>query len=596
MITLPTSIRWRLPLSYAAIALLVTLALGVILLTSLRRHYHQQELDYLTNNAQAISTRLVPLLEEGLPPKVLQSQVDSLAFLSQSRIRLLDAKQQLLADSGSPQQREVAAVSFEEEVNVEVERYPGSQFITQTVSISQGRKNYISFIAIQAVDQAGETHEDEGPAGGGLPDEPDVWFKSESGEGSAESPEGELALLPGATKIEEKILIKGGDKADFDRILIWKQEGAPEFPLFVSHFPTVGTPYGFELGTVQFGEAQRSDQIVSQAFYQDGTLLGYLELSEGPAYGRQVLWSVAWSWAMAGGIAVLLAMLVGWRISRQISAPLLALTGVTAQMAGGNLSARADTSQRDELGMLAHRFNEMAGQVEETVITLRRFVADAAHELHTPLTALRTNLELAAGHEADEPVRLLLKRATGQVVRLESLTNDLLDLSRLETKSVEVEYSPVPLNVLLAKVSELYASQAEQNGQTFSLDLPAEACQVWGNEFQLQRAVSNLLDNALKFTPKGGAIAAGLRPLPEEQQVELWVKDEGIGIPVDEIPHLFSRFHRGRNATHYPGSGLGLAIVKAIVEGHGGQVAAQSCSQGAYFSLRLPLMRQNLDR
>ena len=298
---------------------------------------------------------------------------------------------------------------------------------------------------------------------------------------------------------------------------------------------------------------------------------------------------------MAGGIAVLLAMLVGWRISRRISAPLLALTGVTSQMAEGNLSVRADTSQQDEVGLLAHRFNEMADQVEETVVALRRFVADAAHELHTPLTALRTNLELAAGHEANEPVLRLINRAAGQVARLETLTNDLLDLSRLETKSVEVEYSPLQLNDLLAKVSELYASQAEQQGQVFSLDLPSEACQVWGNEPQLRRAISNLLDNALKFTPKGGAIEVGLRPLPEEGQVELWVKDEGIGIPVDETPQLFSRFHRGRNATHYPGSGLGLAIVKAIVESHGGQVAAQSCPEGAYFTLRLPLMRQSLD-
>jgi hypothetical protein len=161
---LPASIRWRLPLSYAAIALLVTLALGLILLTSLRRYYHQQELDYLTNNAKAISTRLVPLFEIDLPPEVLRSQVDSLAFLSQSRIRLLDTNKQLLADSGPPQQREVAAFSFEEEVNVEVEQYPGSQLITQTVSISKGRRNYISFIAIQARDQAGETHEGDGPA------------------------------------------------------------------------------------------------------------------------------------------------------------------------------------------------------------------------------------------------------------------------------------------------------------------------------------------------------------------------------------------------------------------------------------------------
>jgi signal transduction histidine kinase len=565
---LPASIRWRLPLSYAAIALLVTLALGVILLTSLRRYYHQQELDYLTNNAKAISTRLVPLFEIELPPEVLRSQVDSLAFLSQSRIRLLDTNKQLLADSGPPQQREVAAFSFEKEINVEFGQDPWTQVLTQTMSISDSQRNYISFIAIQAIDQAGESEEDDGPA---------------------EPPEVGLPLLSEDLIVNKKVLITESGEANSDRFLIWRQEGMPEFPLFVSHFPTVGTPYGFEFGTEQLGEAQRSDQVVSHSFYRDGMLLGYLELSEGPAYGRQVLWSVAWSWAMAGVIAVLLAMLVGWRISRRISAPLLALTEVTSQMATGNLSVRADTSQRDEVGMLAQRFNEMADQVEETVVALRRFVADAAHELHTPLTALRTNLELAASHEDNEPVLRLINRAAGQMARLETLTNDLLDLSRLETKSVEVEYSPLHLNDVLARVSELYASQAEQGGQSFSLHLSPEPCHVRGNEPQLQRAVSNLLDNALKFTPKGGAIAVGLRPLPAEDQVELWVKDEGIGIPVDEAPQLFSRFHRGRNATRYPGSGLGLAIVKAIVESHGGQVTVQSCSRGAYFTIRLPL-------
>jgi two-component system OmpR family sensor kinase len=286
---------------------------------------------------------------------------------------------------------------------------------------------------------------------------------------------------------------------------------------------------------------------------------------------------------------VLLAAGVGWLISRQLSAPLLALTEVTASMAAGNLSVRAEV-KRDaprEVGLLAGSFNEMAEQVEETVLTLRRFVADAAHELHTPLTALRTNLELGSAEANPQP---FINRAQTQVERLETLTRDLLDLSRLETGASQTNFGPVNLNPLVQEVGELYASRAEQMGLTFSLELPEQPLAVSGNEAHLRRALSNLLDNALKFTSEGGSVWLGLRPLPAQNWAELWVEDTGLGIPATDVPQLFSRFHRGRNATAYPGSGLGLAIVKAITEGHGGQVAVENRLTGACFQVRLPLV------
>jgi signal transduction histidine kinase len=367
-------------------------------------------------------------------------------------------------------------------------------------------------------------------------------------------------------------------------------EMLPFPPDFISFVPAVRTPYGFGLNAEVAADGRRSDQVVSQPFYDaEGRLLGYAELSQGPAYGREIVESVAWVWAGASGIAVLLAAGVGWLISRQLSAPLLALTEVTATMAAGNFSVRAAVKHDAprELGLLARSFNEMAEQVEETVVTLRRFVADAAHELHTPLTALRTNLELA-GADAAQPA--FVERAQTQVERLESLTRDLLDLSRLETGAGSGNFAPVALNTLVQETSELYASRAEQMGLAFSLELPDWAATVRGHEAHLRRALSNLLDNALKFTPEGGAVKVGLRPAPEDNSVELWIEDTGIGIPGEDVPQLFSRFHRGRNAAGYPGSGLGLAIVKAIAEAHGGQVTAVNTGQGACFRLRLPVV------
>ena len=135
-------------------------------------------------------------------------------------------------------------------------------------------------------------------------------------------------------------------------------------------------------------------------------------------------------------------------------------------------------------------------------------------------------------------------------------------------------------------MSELYASRAEQAGVLFQFDAPHEPVIAKVNESQLRRVVGNLLDNAIKFTPETGVIRVGIKR--ESKSVQISVQDTGIGIPTEDLPHLFNRFRRGRNAAAYPGSGLGLAIIKTIVEGHGGQVMVESSPQGTCFSLRLP--------
>jgi len=275
------------------------------------------------------------------------------------------------------------------------------------------------------------------------------------------------------------------------------------------------------------------------------------------------------------------SLLIGLVLSRGISRPLVDLTKATRAMSAGDLSARVPVRYhyQGEARELAVAFNRMTGQVEETIVTLRRFVSDAAHEIHTPLTALRTNLELALDDE-------FVQRAQTQVERLEMLAEGLLNLSRIEAGTLAEAHAPVALIPLVQEVSELYASWAEQAGLTFDLTLPEISVTVQGDEAQLQRALGNLLDNALKFTPAGGTVSVGL--CQEGEWAELWVEDTGIGIPKDDLPHLFSRFHRGRNAAAYPGSGLGLAIVKAIVEAHGGRVRGENVEGGARFTMWLP--------
>ena len=158
----------------------------------------------------------------------------------------------------------------------------------------------------------------------------------------------------------------------------------------------------------------------------------------------------------------------------------------------------------------------------------------------------------------------------------------------LADKAIDVNAQGMCRTALVQETGEFYASRAEQKGINFHLHLPLQPLWVQGNDNQLRQAVSNLLDNAIKFSPPSGRVTVTLAE--EDGQALLRVADEGIGIPVEELPHLFSRFHRGLNAAAYPGSGLGLAIVKAIVETHGGNVGVESDGrdQGTVFVISLP--------
>jgi signal transduction histidine kinase len=547
------SIQWRLPISYAAIALLAAMSLGVVLLITLRSYYAQHELDYLKGNARAIGTVLVQVLEDS--PEDLKLQLDSFAFLSQSRIRLLNENGEILGDSGAPQPRNFVSIRYNEE------RTRGVQAETTTRFTERQVNGDIFVYSAPVSPYYLPPHGD-----GNVSYLPSIVFFNED----------QLTPAPSGTWEAEVV----DARADIMKL-------APR-PFTQQAIPAMGTIYGFNLGSRDMITIdRRSDQTVRSAIEDvDGKPVGYVELSEGPAYGMEIVDGVARAWAVASAVAIFLAAGVGLLISRRISAPLLALTDVTTRMTAGNLTARAQVESKDEVGTLAKSFNEMANRLEETITTLRRFVADAAHELHTPLTALRTNLELIVNENSESKRIAFVERAQAQVARLETLTNSLLELSRIESGEIKRDTVLIALNNLAQETSELYASQAEQKGIEFSLEMLDDDVHVWVNDGQLRRAIGNLLENAIKFTPPGGIVRLGLRR--QSNIIELWVQDTGIGIPADDLPQLFSRFHRGRNAFEYPGSGLGLAIVKAIVDYHNGQVSAENLSPGARLSLRLP--------
>jgi len=482
------SIRWKLTLSYAGIALLATLLLGLIMMGILTRYYAVRESNYLVETANELGLKYFSKTDLDLinkrteEPITIDDLLERFSFYVNAQIRVLDPKGEMLANSGLPQPQLDVRVSDEKEEGEEIYQ---KDF---TLARKDNRPFSSWLFSIQ-------------------PDE-----------------------LSGTT-IDE-----------------WDSQ-------------------------------QRSQQVVTQAFYDgDGILLGYVELSNGPAFGRDILGSVAWGWAVAALAAVFLAGAAGMWVSRRFSTPLESLARTTTQMAEGDLSARAEIEGQDEFGLLAKSFNTMAESIETKVTALRSFVADAAHGLGTPLTALRINLELI-DHE-DIP------SALEQVQRLDDLTRGLLDLSQLEALESEIQLKQVDLANLLQSIAEPYASRAEQAKLDFNLEIEDNLGKIPGDPAQLGTLIGNLLDNAVKFTPAGGEININLNE--EDGVIHLTVADTGIGIPDEDRLQLFSRFHRGRNTSAYSGSGLGLAIVKAIADRHQAKVEVESQSDSFVISIQFP--------
>lgn len=562
----PRSIRRRLSLSYVAIALIAALALGGVLLTTLRDYYAQREMQYLNDNAQAVSGIIAQLVAQNLSPGEIKLQIQNLSFLTQSRVRLLDASRRLVSDSGSPLlQRTLFLNASSGGMQADV-TYRYQTFGMPSLSgyvIDERIRKTDETVVVRA---AARLPEDS--AAPELNGEPPPFYSGEKVGMGVYGEQAESGVEP---------LPRFGQAAVAQR-----QSGSGQGDIFVM---VSGTPYGFAFESeLSFGS--RSQQWVAVPIVVDGQNKGFLELSEGPAYGTEIVDSVARGLMSAGLIAVGLAVITGWFISRHITVPLQQLVTVTNRMADGKLSTRVNLRRDDEFGVLGQSFNEMASRVEMTVTALRRFVADAAHELHTPITALHANLELAATEDNNRQRAEFIRRSQEQLKRLETLTNNLLDLSRLESDANRDERTISDLGVLAEEVAELYASRAEQANVQFQCDIAPVEMMARVNETQIRRILSNLLDNALKFTPENGTICMGMEQRAEH--ILVWVRDTGIGIPPEDLPHLFSRFRRGRNAMTYPGSGLGLAITRVIVENHGGKIHVESKGQGTLIQVRLP--------
>jgi len=241
----------------------------------------------------------------------------------------------------------------------------------------------------------------------------------------------------------------------------------------------------------------------------------------------------------------------------------------------------------DELGRLVEAINEMLDRLEMVFRSQQRFVADVSHELRTPLTAIQGNLDLLRIGAIDNPEdrHAALAALESEVARLSRMVNDLLFLARSDT-ATRTSHQPVELDTLLLDVFR----QAQILGEDVSLSLGHEdQALVTGNPDRLRQVLLNLVDNALKYTPKGGQVTLSL--FRDKGWARVVIEDTGIGIPEEAIPHLFERFYRvdkGRSRLR-GGSGLGLAIAKEIAEAHRGRIEVESEEgKGSRFTLWLP--------
>jgi signal transduction histidine kinase len=290
--------------------------------------------------------------------------------------------------------------------------------------------------------------------------------------------------------------------------------------------------------------------------------------------------------AIGAGIAIVVALVVGWFVAHGITRPLRRLTAAVRRLGAGDHTARANLAAPGELGELAAAFDQMAGTLEREDELRRTLTADVAHELRTPVTVLTAHHE-ALVDGVEQPTPELLASLHEEALRLGRLIEDLEALAAAEAAGLRLEHEPVRLADVVARASELLAPQLRAGEIELSLTLDHDVV-VPGDERRLTQIVQNLLANAVKFTPAGGRIELTLTR--GDGRARIGVSDTGVGIAPDELPHVFDRFWRGRSAGGTSGSGIGLAVVDELVRAHHGRAeVASRPGRGTTFTIELPL-------
>jgi signal transduction histidine kinase len=288
------------------------------------------------------------------------------------------------------------------------------------------------------------------------------------------------------------------------------------------------------------------------------------------------------------GVVVILMATIGALVIRNLFRRTLAnISATAAAIAGGDFAQRVKlTGRGDEFDQIADVINDMLDRIGRLMDGVRQVSNAIAHDLRTPITRARTRLEDAALHaETPADLRAAIERATLDLDGIVGVFQALLRIAEIEAGSRRSSFTRLDLIPLLTEVAELYGAVAEQRGIVINLQTPGEV-PAYGDKAMIQQAIANLVDNAVKFSPKGGTVKLAASV---STKVFVEVSDQGPGIPLPEREKATGRFYRGESARSTPGSGLGLSLVSAVAQLHGGELRLEDNRPGLRAILSLPL-------
>ncbi|EFH84046.1 HAMP domain-containing sensor histidine kinase [Ktedonobacter racemifer] len=346
------------------------------------------------------------------------------------------------------------------------------------------------------------------------------------------------------------------------------------------------------IGTVSARDGQEV-RLYSLPLIDHGSVYGLVQVGTSLAALDATLNNVIYELVLLGPLVLLLGGFGSYLLACKAFQPIGRLTSAARTIAVGDLTQRVPVPRaQDEVQRLALTFNEMLASLDAMFARQRRFTADAAHELRTPVAAIRSLAEVALSERSEPEMYMhVLQNITSESERLGELIRDLLVLARADEGQASFEHEPVRLDLLAQGAVATMEHLAQERAVHLSVQA-REQVQVMGDEARLIQVVLNLVENALVYTNPGGnvTVETGI----EQERAILRVRDTGIGIAHEHLPHVFERFYRTDKARSRAagGTGLGLSIVEWIIHTHGGTIDVQSQpEQGSLFSISLPLAR-----
>lgn len=348
---------------------------------------------------------------------------------------------------------------------------------------------------------------------------------------------------------------------------------------------------------IRWDEQLHENRLVVAAPFFNGsqqkeTLEGIVRISVPTVHAQADIRSIWVSLIAAGGVILVITILVSLRLARWISTPLQTLTLATEAVAAGDLDQTVPSIGPEEVRRLAQSFNRMTERVKHLLDRQRAFAANAAHELRSPLTGLRLRLEVLQKHAQDEPqlFQTYLPQMEREIAYLQRLVEHLLTLAGLD-EGQAFPRTPIDLAPLCYEVTEAAEPLAREASLLIKVEVPSHLPPVAANAEAMRMVVRNLLDNAIRNTPAGGVVT--LQAQGDERTVTLAVADTGQGIAAEHLPRIFDRFYRVESGKTRSGrgAGLGLTLVKSLVETFGGQISVESqVGRGTRFTIALPLI------